>query len=99
MPVPPWEYAIYRPVSASKLDRARVVLEQGRQFTRPWAAAQEVAAERMAVYAYPLLCVDGDGAALSGVVCRVWRRGEEDRPGYAFGDAWLSAAARRRAAA
>jgi hypothetical protein len=62
------------------------VLASGRQWTRLLAPAQAIAEERIAAWAWPLLC-EGRAGELVGVTCRVWRQGER-RSARASADRW-----------
>ncbi|HEY0698619.1 MAG TPA: hypothetical protein VGD43_12515 [Micromonospora sp.] len=77
----PWQWRIIN-------QRTERIVAWGVQWTRPWTAVAQIAAERMACYAYRLYGSHRE-AELAGLVCEVWRAGEPERRGRSYGEEWL----------
>jgi hypothetical protein len=76
----PWLYAIR--------DATGTRLAFGEQWTNLNADPYSIAAERMGVYALPLLQA-GRGEELTGLVCQVRRRGDDGRPAECAASTWV----------
>ncbi|MFI1194102.1 hypothetical protein ACH4T9_12705 [Micromonospora sp. NPDC020750] len=76
---PPWQWVICRTGPRD------VVVDAGVQHTRLYAAADEIAVERLTVHVYNLM-LSGQPFNPDMLVCRVRRAGTESWAGVATGD-------------
>lgn len=83
----PWLWAIR--------DEDGELVAYGQQQTNLHLAPYDIAAERMGVYAWPLLQA-GRAGELRGMVCQVRRRGDTGRPAECPASTWVQRASRSR---